>query len=402
MEQTRNARQDFARLAILIAVATIDLMGAAMVFPLIPFYALRFNSSPTTIGLILASFFVAQLAAAPLWGRVSDKYGRRPALLIGLAALGLGYLIVGFANSKWMLLIARAVQGAGGGTTGVTQAYVADTVRPQDRARSLGWLSAGTNVGTMLGPAIGSFTVRWGQAWPCVIAAVLCGLNLAFAWRWLPESRKAEQTVPVRKPVWHGVWHVLRHPKRDASRLTLIYAMGMFGQSVLSAVLALYLNSVFGVTEQTIGYFFVYVGIFSVVLRSAFVGPMVDRLGERRAMMLGASSLILGFIGYPLAPSLWILAIVIPLVPIGAALFPATTALLSRTAGFADLGLAMGIAQTFAGLSRLIAPVSSTALFEHVSRGSPFLFAAAMVGVGVVLAGGLRTPEREPPVNPSA
>ena len=94
MEQTRNRGRDFGRLAILIAVATIDLMGAAMVFPLIPFYALRFNSSPTTIGLIFASFSLAQLISAPIWGRVSDRYGRRPALLIGLAALGLGYLIV--------------------------------------------------------------------------------------------------------------------------------------------------------------------------------------------------------------------------------------------------------------------------------------------------------------------
>jgi multidrug resistance protein len=386
MEQTGNTRQDFARLAILIAVATIDLMGAAMVFPLIPFYALRFNSSPTTIGVILASFFVAQLAAAPLWGRVSDRYGRRPALLIGLAALGVGYLIVGFATSKWMLLVARAVQGAGGGTTAVTQAYVADTVRPEDRARSLGWLSAGTNVGTMLGPAIGSLTVVWGQAWPCVIAAVLCALNLAFAWFWLPESRKPDQKPVERKPVWRGVWHVLRHPGRAASRLTLIYALGMFGQATLSAVLALYLHSAFGVTEQTIGYFFVYVGIFSVVLRSAFVGPVVDRLGEKRAMKLGATSLILGFVGFPLAPTLWLLAIVIPLVPIGAALlFPATTALLSRSTDSADLGLAMGIAQTFAGISRLAGPLSSTAMFEHVGRAAPFFFAAAVIGVGSLL-----------------
>jgi len=387
MEQTRNARQDFGRLAILIAVATIDLMGAAMVFPLIPYYALRFKSSPTTIGVILASFSLAQLISAPIWGRVSDKYGRRPALLIGLAALGLGYLVVGFANSKWMLLVARAIQGAGGGTTGVTQAYVADTVQPGDRARSLAWLSAGTNLGTMLGPALGSFTVRWGQAWPCVIAATLCALNLIFAWVWLPESRKPGHASSQRKPVWHGVWHVLRHPQRPASRLTLIYASGMFGQSVLSAVLALYLYATFGVTEQTIGYFFVYVGLFSVVLRSAFVGPVVDRLGETRAMKLGALSLILGFVGYPLATNLWILAVVIPLVPIGAALlFPATTALLSRAGDIADVGLAMGVAQTFAGLSRLIAPVSSTAIFEHVGRSAPFFFAAAMVGVGILLS----------------
>jgi MFS family permease len=390
MEQNGNPRQDFARLAILIAVATIDLMGAAMVFPLIPFYALRFESSPTTIGLILASFFVAQLAAAPLWGRVSDRYGRRPALLIGLAALGVGYLIVGFATSMWMLLVARAVQGAGGGTTGVTQAYVADTVRPEDRARSLGWLSAGTNVGTMLGPAVGSLTVVWGQAWPCIIAAILCALNLIFAWYWLPESRKPGQHPVERKPVWPGVWNVMRHPARASSRLTLIYALGMFGQAALSAVLALYLHAAFGVTETTIGYFFVYVGIFSVVLRSALVGPIVDRLGESKAMRLGAASLILGFAGFPLAPSVWLLAVVIPLIPIGAALlFPATTALLSRSTESSDLGLTMGIAQTFAGISRLAAPVSSTAMFEHIGRSAPFFFAAAMAGAGSLLAKGL-------------
>src|SRR4029453_5274272 len=201
MEQTRNSRQDLARLSILIAVATIDLRGGAMVFPLIPFYALRFHSSPTTIGFILAAFSLAQLAAAPLWGRVSDRYGRRPALLIGLAALGLGYLIVGFANSKWMLLVARAIQGAGGGTTGVTQAYVADTVQPGDRARSLAWLSAGTNVGTMVGPAVGSLLAYRGHAAPAVAAAILCALNLVFAWVWLPESRKHGVAPAVRKPV---------------------------------------------------------------------------------------------------------------------------------------------------------------------------------------------------------
>jgi len=401
MEQARNSRQDFARLAILIAVATIDLMGAAMVFPQIPFYALHFKSSPTMIGVILASFFVAQLASAPLWGRISDKYGRRPALLIGLGALGCGYLIVASATSIWMLLVARLVQGAGGGTTGVTQAYVADTVRPEDRARSLGWLSAGTNLGTMLGPAIGSFTIRWGPAWPCVIAASLCAVNLLFAWRWLPESRKPDQKPAVRKPVWHGVLNVLRHPGNIASRLTLIYALAMFGQSVLSAVLALYMNAVFDVQPETIGYFFVYQGIFSVVLRSALVGPMVDRLGEARAMKLGIASLILGLAGYPLAPSLWTLALVIPLMPIGTALlFPATTALLSRSSEKAEVGLAMGVAQTFAGISRLIAPVASTSLFEHVSLGAPFFFASAMVGVGALLVGQLPSKALSPEGNP--
>jgi multidrug resistance protein len=394
METSSNTRQSFGRLAILIAVATIDLLGATMVFPQIPFYAKHFNSSDTFIGVIFASFFLAQLLSAPLWGVISDRYGRRPALLIGLTALGFGYVIFALANSLWMLLLARFIQGAGGGTTGVTQAYVADTVQPEDRARALGWLSAGTNVGTMVGPAVGSLLAYRGHAAPAIVAAILCGLNLIFAWVWLPESRK-HGPPPVRKPVWHGVWTVLCHPTALASRLTLIYAFGMFGQSLLMAVLALYLNETFGVDEYTIGYFFVYVGIFSVVLRSAFVGPVVDRLGEARAIRLGAASLIIGFVGYPLAPNLWILAIVIPLVPIGTALlFPATTALLSRSTDKTDYGLTMGIAQTFAGISRLIAPVTSTAMFERISHSSPFFFAAAILCVGSLMAGHLPASRR--------
>src|SRR4029450_4046205 len=126
----------------------------------------------------------------------------RPALLIGLTALGLGYLIVGFANSKWVLLIARAVQGMGGGTTGVLQAYVSDTVPPEDRARSLGWLSAGTNVGTMLGPVVGSLATYWGVRWPGILAASLCAVNAVFAWKWLPESKPKFGHGRPRKPVW--------------------------------------------------------------------------------------------------------------------------------------------------------------------------------------------------------
>jgi multidrug resistance protein len=403
MEQPRNSRQDFGRLAILIAVATVDLMGAAMVFPLIPFYALRFNASPTMIGLILSSFSLAQLVSAPIWGRVSDRYGRRPALLIGLAGLGFGYVIVGFATSMWILLLARVVQGAGGGTTGVTQAYVADTVRPEDRARSLGWLSAGTNVGTALGPALGAWTVRWGHEWPCIIAAVICAINLLCAWKWLPESRKPDQKPAKRQPVWHGVWHVVRHPQRASSRLTIIYALGMFGQAALGAVLALYLNARFKVTEETIGFFFVYQGFFSIILRSALLGPIVDRVGERKAMTLGAASLMLGFALFPLAPSVWTLAIVIPLMPIGTAmLFPATTALLSRSVEKTDFGLAMGTAQAFAGISRLISPLTSTALFEHAGNSVPFFVAAETVGVGCIIASQLKPvqPPAERPAEP--
>src|SRR5215475_457150 len=240
--ESNRARDEFRRLAILIAVATLDLTGAAMIFPLMPLYAKGMHIAPLYIGIITASFYVAQLVSAPLWGRVSDKYGRRPALLVGLAGLGAGYLIFGFAHSLWMLIAARVIQGAGGGTTGVTQAYVADTVHPSSRTRSLGWLSAGTNVGTMMGPVLGSWAAAYGQLAPGVLAASLCVVNLVFAFSWLPESLKPGQVVRKRRPVWRDAWHVVRHPGGDAQRLTIIYAVGMFGQTCMSAVLALFLS----------------------------------------------------------------------------------------------------------------------------------------------------------------
>src|SRR5262245_29116440 len=198
--QLDSTRDLFRRLMVLIAVATVDMIGGAMVSPLIPFYALKFHASPETIGMIIASFFVAQLISAPLWGRVSDHYGRRPALLIGLSASAIAFLVFGFANAVWLLFLCRIVQGMGGGTTGVLQAYVSDTVPPEDRARSLGWLSAGTNVGTMLGPVIGSLSFYWGAYWPGILAGSLCAVNAMFAWKWLPESKPKFSHGRPRKP----------------------------------------------------------------------------------------------------------------------------------------------------------------------------------------------------------
>src|SRR5262249_13631976 len=152
------------------------------------------------------------------------------------------------------------VQGAGGGTTGVTQAYIADTVPPDDRARSLGWISAATNLGTMLGPVIGSFASRWGQAVPGLLAASLCVCTVIFDWKWLPESKKQKDINVRRKPIWHSAWTVIRYPKGAVQRMTLIYASGMLANAAMTAVLALYLSAQFGVTVGTIGYVFLYLG----------------------------------------------------------------------------------------------------------------------------------------------
>lgn len=385
---TAESRDQLRRLAVLIVTSCVDMIGFAIVLPLLPYYALHLKATPEQIGLIIASFSVAQLLFSPVWGRVSDRYGRRPALLIGLTASAAAYVVFAMANSLWLLFASRIIQGAGGGMTGVAQAYVADTIKPSDRARALGWLSAASSLGVMLGPVLGSLAARWGQMAPGLIAATLCLANVIFAWRRLPESRVHHDKPPAeRRPVWHATWAVVRHPGRPVSRFVAIYGAGMLGFSAMTAILSLYLEREFGITERSIGYVFLYVGALSLVMRSLLLGPIIQRVGEAGAMRLGTVALTLGLVLYPTTDSLWVLALIIPLVPIGTALlFPATTSLMSRASDRRELGLTMGVAQTFAGVARVLAPLIATSAFQRFGPASPFFVAGGIVAMVGVLA----------------
>ncbi len=384
-----SSRDQLRRLSVLIAANFVDMIGFMIVLPLLPFYALDMAASPEVIGAIIASYSIAQLIAAPLWGRLSDRYGRRPALLIGLTASAAAYVVFGLATTVWLLFASRIVQGLGGGTTGVAQAYVADTIQPAQRARALGWLSAATSAGVMVGPAIGSLAANWGQKAPGFIAAGLCLINVFFAWKWLPESKRRDTDTQrtTRTPVWQALVHVLRHPGGSVPRLIWIYAVGMLAFTFLTSVFALYLDAEFGVTERTIGYFFLYIGALSFVMRSVLLGPIVERIGEAWAMRVGAGALVAGLVLYPLMPTLWVLVAAIPLVPIGTALlFPSTTSLMSRFSHEREVGTTMGTAQSFAGISRVAAPLIATSLFQRLGHAAPFFTAAVILSLVSMLA----------------
>ena len=383
-------RAQFRQLLVLIAVAFIDMIGFMLVLPVLPFYALKLHATPVQVGWIFAAFSIAQLISAPVWGRVSDRYGRRPALLIGLLASAAAYTVYGFADTLWLLFLSRFVQGAGGGTTGVAQAYVADTVRPADRARALGWLSAATSAGVVVGPILGTFASRLGTQGPGLIAAGLCVVNAIFAWYWLPESRviQASAGPAPKRSVWGPALHAFLNPRTPVSRLIWIYGAGMLAFASLNAVLPLFLADEFGVNERTFGYFLTYFGLLSLVLRVVLLGPIVDRFGERATIRIGCLALIAGFLLYPVAGNLWLLAIlVMPLVPIGTALlFPSTTSLLSGRVEKRDLGVTMGVAQTFGGVARSVAPVMATTLFQDLGHAWPFIGSAGIIGVVSLLA----------------
>ena len=384
--------QQFKQLLVLIAVAFIDMIGFMLILPLLPFYALRLDATPAQVGWIFAAFSIAQLISAPVWGRVSDRYGRRPALLIGLLASAAAYVVFGFADSLLLLFLSRFVQGAGGGTTGVAQAYVADTVRPADRARALGWLSSATAAGLIVGPIVGTAAGLLGTAAPGFLAAGLCLINAGFAWRWLPESRVAEPgpAAPPRA-IWAPALQVLTNPGAPVSRLIWVYGVAMLAFSGITAVLPLYLEATFGVTERTFGFFLAYFGVLSLVMRILLLGPIVDRLGERGTVRVGCVVLMLGCLLYPAPGSLLLLAIVVmPLVPVGTALlFPSTTSLISGRTARSELGVTMGVAQTFGGVARAAAPIIGTMVFQYLGHAWPFFVSAALVGVVGILAWGV-------------
>ncbi len=380
---------EFKKLSVLIATALIDMLGFAIVFPLLPFYALQLKAPPFVVGWIMAAFSVAQLASAPVWGKVSDRRGRRPALLVGLLASGIAYVVFGFATSIWVLLLSRLIQGAGGGTTGVLHAYVGDAIPAERRAQALGWISAATNIGVAVGPIIGSFAFKFGPAVPGLVAAGMCFLNLIFTWRWLPESRSFTPAGGVARPrpaVADAVFAIITKPRALVSRLVWVYGAGMLGFSAMTSVFALFLGARFGVTAANIGFFFAYVGALNFVMRAVALGPIVRRLGEVGAIRLGTMALVTGLVLYPLVPTLWLLPLVMPLIPIGTALiFPCTTAMISKASDPAALGTTMGVAQSFAGGARVVAPLLSTAVFQQFGTSMPFFLAASIVaGVGLL------------------
>jgi multidrug resistance protein len=385
------------RMSVLMAVAFVDMIGLMLVLPLLPLYALHLHADATTIGFLMASFPVAQLLASPVWGRVSDRYGRRPALLVGLTASTIAYVIFGLAGSLWLLFVSRFVQGLGGGTTGVAQAYVADTMAPHERAKALGWLSAATSLGVVIGPVVGSFAARAGTSAPGLFAAGLCLVNVVFAWRWLPESRVVPVHVtthggrhvppPEPRPVAHAVWDVVRHPGRPAAHLIWIYAVAMLAYNSAPAVFTLYLSWRFGIDVTNIGWFFTVFGGVGVLMRAFVVGPVNDRLGEVRTMRLGATLYGLGYALLPLATSVPMFLGFQVLLPLGTALlFPANSALVSHRTDQHEFGLMMGVQQALRGVASVAGPIWAGFAYQRLGPSVPFLACAVIIFCALLLA----------------
>lgn len=378
------------KLFVLMVTAFVDMLGLIIIYPLLPFYATRLGANAAVVGALIAAFSVAQLVSAPAWGRMSDRYGRRPAILVGLLVSAAAYVIFAFAGSLWLLFVSRIIQGLGGGTIGVVQAYVTDITEGKDRAKSLGWLSAVTSLGAVVGPALGSLLIGLGgRTAPGLGSAALCILVSVFAWKYLKESHtilsSQERQALESHSRMSALTMVVTHPREPASRLILIYAIAIGAFYGTTPMLPLILADRLGVTETNVGYFVMYLGGMGVIVRTLILGRVLEWLGEARVARLGLVFLAVGLAMVALITSYPTMLIAMTLMPIGTGLlFPCVTAMLSRVVPNAQRGLYMGVQHTFGGVSRVAFPLIVGFGMDALGMGVPFVFAGVMV-IGTLL-----------------
>jgi len=375
--------------AVLFTAVLIDGAGFGIVIPVLPFYATHFGASPFQVTLLFAAFSATQMVATPVWGRVSDRRGRRPLLIAGLFASAVSHLIFGLAGSLWLLFASRIAAGAAGGTISVAQSYVADTTTLEDRAHYMGLVGAAAGLGFMAGPAIGGFATHWGLGFPGFVAAALAAINGITALFLLPESRSGEEAARSAggETATLAGW-LATMTRSPISLLMVVYFLAISSFSGLTAMLALYLEARFAVNAQVVGILFTLAGGSTVVVRGVFLGRFVRRVGEKNVARIGALALVAALAIMPVLPGPWWAAAVVILYAIGAGtLFPTLATLVSFAAGRDSQGAVLGGSQVVGGLGRVTGPMWYGLLFQSVGIESPFILGAALVLISWFLAG---------------
>src|SRR5688500_10253472 len=351
-------------LIVILTTVFIDLVGFGIVIPVLPFYAegTTFNATPRTIGLLFASYSIMQLIFSPILGALSDKYGRRPVLLISIIGTGLGFLILGFANTVLLLFVGRILDGISGGNISTAQAYIADITTTENRAKGMGLIGAAFGLGFIFGPAIGGILSRWGIQVPFFFAAGLCFANAALLYFTLPETVTPDHPAKHQAAGGRGLQQLIRSLKQPRLAFVLtIYFLFIVAFSIMTTAFSLYTMFRFGYDAQHTGYLFAYVGLIAVIIQGGLIGRLVKRFGELPLVIVGAlcfaiSLFAVPFVG-PAAGGLAALLVGGGVFSLGNSLAtPALTSLASKSAGAEEQGTVLGVTQSVASLARAIGP----------------------------------------------
>lgn len=369
----------------------IDILGFGIVIPVLPLYAQHFGATAWEIGWLVGIFSMAQFFLAPVWGKVSDRVGRKPVLLIGLVGTVAGYLLMGFAGALWMLFVARLIDGIAGANISAAQAYMADISSAENRAKAMGLIGAAFGLGFVFGPALGGWaSVAINYSAPMFIAAGLAILNFFFVVFFLPESRKPGSALTKAEPLFPNL---LAH----VSRQTYLWSVGsyflvIFGFSMMTAIFALLLFHRFGLDAMHTGYLFAGIGLVGAFIQGGLIGRLVKRFGEARLATAGALCMGAGLAALAGSPDLKWLLLSSAAIGIGnSLLMPTLSAIASRSAEAEWQGRALGVLQSSGSLARWLGPLLAGGLLGwQVSTGGgdyalvPLIAAAAVLGLAAI------------------
>lgn len=369
-------------LVALFIVCVIDVLGFGILIPLIPYMATQFGASPAIITPILGTYSLCQLIAAPIWGRLSDRYGRRPILIASMAGAGASYLMLAGAHSLTALLVARALAGFMAGNLSAALAYASDISSPRDRAKTMGTVGAAIGIGFMLGPAIGGALAGEQLAAanflrPALVAAGLSLLALLLVVFVLRESHTAAARQAQRAGTRRLTGLALLRTLPALRALALGNLLVIFSQSTLDSSFAIWAMNRYGLGPRSVGLAIFALAIVAVLVQGGLMRVLAPRFGEHRLALAGVLGYFLGLTGVALAHDLpWVIAALV-VCGFGAGLYnPTASALASREANEQNRGAVMGTFQSSTSLARVLAPFLAGTIYERFGPNAPFLLAA--------------------------
>jgi DHA1 family tetracycline resistance protein-like MFS transporter len=380
------------------------MLGFAMIIPLIPFYAERFGASASVVGVLVASYAMAQLVGAPILGGLSDRIGRKPVLMASLVGTSIGFLLFGLADSLWLLFVARSLDGLTGGNVSVAQAYIADVSAPEKRARNFGFVGAAFGIGFIVGPALGGFLSRFGLSTPAFFAAGLAALNVMAVLVFLPESLPnpepgAEDETPGgpgevdehrrldgtsrsdrrgREKEVSGWGHLRAGDRAGGLLWTRFWYMLAFVTYAL--IFALWAQYHLGVDAETAGYLLAYVGVLILIVQGGLVGWVSKRFKEGPVLLTCITLLAVSLAAWSQVDSIPALLIVqIPL-SVAAGLFGATiNSALSQAVPAQEVGSVLGIGTSLESVTRALSPTLGGILLDRAGPWAPGAFGATIL-----------------------
>ncbi len=350
-------------------IVVVDILGFTIILPLLPFYAERLGASPILVGTLVAVYAVCQLISGPILGQLSDRFGRRPVLLISQAGTLAGFIMMAFANSLWLVFLARAIDGATAGNLSTAQAYISDVTKPEERARSFALIGIAFGIGFLVGPGITGFLAHYSYKAPLWAASVLSFTSIVFTFFLLPRKepvhqQAAEAVGPGGKRLslisWGEYAKFFRIPQ--TSRLLFQWACFSLSFATFIAGFALFAERRYqwnghALGPREVGYIFAFNGFIGIIMQGGVVGKTVKWLGERRLVTIGFLGSFLGYAAIGLTHTVPQLLLVMLLTAIvGAGLRPAITSLITKQVERRQTGVIIGLTQSITSVAQITAP----------------------------------------------